>query len=64
MGITLRLAAGKRGQQAAGMKMKGRCQKHLEKQLGDSLPPHTHGGERTHSDVGDVVHLGNSTFDS
>lgn len=39
MGITLRLAAGKRGQQARGIKIKGRCMKHLKKQLGDSLPP-------------------------
>lgn len=46
MGITLGLAAGKRGQQARGIKIKGRCMKHLKKQLGDSLPPHPPTGEQ------------------
>lgn len=51
MGITLRPAAGKRGQQARGIKITGRCKKHLKKQLGDSLFPtlHTHAHTYTHA---------------
>lgn len=39
MGITLRLAARKQGQQARGINIKGRCKKGFKKQLGGPLPP-------------------------
>lgn len=39
MGITLRLAAGMRGQQAKGTKIKGRCRKHLKKPSGRPITP-------------------------
>lgn len=39
MGITLRLTAKQQGQRARSIQIKGRCKKHLQKQLGDALPP-------------------------
>lgn len=59
MGITLRPTAGKRGQQAKGMKIKGRCRKHLKTPSERPITPFPQpGGRRNHSDVRDAVHLG------
>lgn len=50
MGITLSLAAGKQGQKAKGMKIKGRCRKHLKKTKWETHCPLPHsGGRRNHS---------------